>query len=419
MKRISLLLLAVIGCQAADVTYPAPFPSPGVGTVVITSTDAAPTNVTANQVKIGGGSIRAFGAINAAQFIGGGDDGAQLFRGKWQNGIFRMRYINDGVNYMILEATDGAEATYVPMTLGVTSLRVPAATSIIFGTDPVGSEFLRVGGGARTSGNIVIAKSNPVMLLDNNNPAATDATFFSYLSLQRAGVEKGWLGFGNGTNGLMSITNTIGDLDLVANSGSVKVPGGRFSIGGNGRIQVADGMSTATDARWLLRNGTDTHAALRVIANSPTFLTIDAVQANNSTITKDLYVNPNGGNVVLGTGSGPVTNKLTVYGTISAKEIKVTTTGADYVFENDYKLRPLAEVESFIAEHKHLPEMMSAKAMQADGMPVSDVVTKQLAKIEELTLYAIEQKKEAEAARAELNDLKNRMERLEKVLAGR
>ena len=89
-----------------------------------------------------------------------------------------------------------------------------------------------------------------------------------------------------------------------------------------------------------------------------------------------------------------------VGGTLSAKEIKVTTSGADYVFENDYKLRSLAEVEQFIAEHKHLPEMMSAKAMQADGMPVSEVVTKQLAKIEELTLYAIQAQKDRDIALA-------------------
>ena len=64
--------------------------------------------------------------------------------------------------------------------------------------------------------------------------------------------------------------------------------------------------------------------------------------------------------------------------------------------------------------------------MQQDGMGVSEIVTKQLAKIEELTLYAIAQKKETEVARAEveatrteLNDLKSRMERLEKALANR
>ena len=121
------------------------------------------------------------------------------------------------------------------------------------------------------------------------------------------------------------------------------------------------------------------------------------------------------GNVTIGdfTGVTFITPpKLAVAGTITAKEIKVTTTGADYVFENDYKLRPLAEVESFIAEHKHLPEMMSAKAMQADGMPVSEVVTKQLAKIEELTLYAIKSERERQAQADRLALLEKQTERL-------
>ncbi len=87
------------------------------------------------------------------------------------------------------------------------------------------------------------------------------------------------------------------------------------------------------------------------------------------------------------------TGKLSVVGLITAKEIKVTTSGADYVFEDDYRLRTLDEVARFVAAEKHLPEMMPAKAMQDGGMPVSEVVTKQLAKIEELTLYAIQQQK--------------------------
>jgi hypothetical protein len=103
------------------------------------------------------------------------------------------------------------------------------------------------------------------------------------------------------------------------------------------------------------------------------------------------------GNV--GIGMTP-TNKLTVAGTISAKEIKVTTSGADYVFEDGYPLRSLDEVARFVAAEKHLPEMMPAKAMQDEGMSVSEVVTKQLAKIEELTLYAIQQQKVIDAQQA-------------------
>jgi hypothetical protein len=92
----------------------------------------------------------------------------------------------------------------------------------------------------------------------------------------------------------------------------------------------------------------------------------------------------------VGIGTTNPTNELTVIGTISAKEIKVTTDGADYVFADDYKLRSLSEVETFIKTNRHLPEIPSAKAMQDNGLGVSEIVTKQLAKIEELTLYAIE-----------------------------
>jgi hypothetical protein len=134
----------------------------------------------------------------------------------------------------------------------------------------------------------------------------------------------------------------------------------------------------------------------------------DASNLTDSTFPTRLAITSQGEVVVYGTVPTVIADgqikmgggRVMVGGTLSAKEIKVTTSGADYVFEDDYKLRPLAEVEQFIAEHKHLPEMMSAKAMQADGMPVSEVVTKQLAKIEELTLYAIQAQKDRDAAQA-------------------
>ncbi|AKH93452.1 hypothetical protein [Elizabethkingia anophelis] len=81
-------------------------------------------------------------------------------------------------------------------------------------------------------------------------------------------------------------------------------------------------------------------------------------------------------------------------GKLEAKEIKVTTTPtADFVFEDSYKLPNLESVEKHIKEKKHLPEIASAAEMQKDGVNIGDFQIKLLQKIEELTLYSIEQNK--------------------------
>ncbi|AQW94728.1 hypothetical protein CMU89_00025 [Elizabethkingia anophelis] len=88
-------------------------------------------------------------------------------------------------------------------------------------------------------------------------------------------------------------------------------------------------------------------------------------------------------------GNVSVTNKL------EAKEIKVTTTPtADFVFEDTYQLPDLASVEKHIKEKKHLPEVASAAEMQKEGVNIGDFQIKLLQKIEELTLYSIEQNKQ-------------------------
>ncbi|WP_372482989.1 hypothetical protein AB9J70_16195 [Elizabethkingia anophelis] len=81
-------------------------------------------------------------------------------------------------------------------------------------------------------------------------------------------------------------------------------------------------------------------------------------------------------------------------GKLEAKEIKVTTTPtADFVFEDSYQLPNLESVEKHIKEKKHLPEIASAAEMQKDGVNIGDFQIKLLQKIEELTLYSIEQNK--------------------------
>ena len=91
---------------------------------------------------------------------------------------------------------------------------------------------------------------------------------------------------------------------------------------------------------------------------------------------------------------------------IQADEIKVKTSGADFVFDKDYQLRPLSEVKAFIRENQHLPEIKSAQEMQEDGVSVSELQTQLLQKIEELTLYLIQQEQTIQELRQEVEQLK-------------
>lgn len=89
--------------------------------------------------------------------------------------------------------------------------------------------------------------------------------------------------------------------------------------------------------------------------------------------------------------------KLFVKGGILADEIRVATGWADYVFAEDYQLKSLVEVESFIEANGHLPNVPSAKTIEKEGISVGEMAKIQQEKIEELTLYIIEQNKRIEA----------------------
>jgi hypothetical protein len=126
----------------------------------------------------------------------------------------------------------------------------------------------------------------------------------------------------------------------------------------------------------------------------------------NVSLWKSLFVVMDNGNVGIGGVESP-TNKLDVNGTIRAKEVIVETGWADFVFKPDYELPSLSEVESHIKEKGHLPEIPSETEVLENGVSLGEMNVKLLQKIEEMTLYIIQQEKE-------IISLKKRMEQLEK-----
>jgi len=116
----------------------------------------------------------------------------------------------------------------------------------------------------------------------------------------------------------------------------------------------------------------------------------------------------------IGIGTVTPTARLHVVGTMKVDGVLQATDivtspiqWADRVFDPDYKLMPLDQVEAFVATHRHLPDVPSEAEVLKKGTSVVDMQTIQMQKIEELTLYIIQLKKQIETIQAELRDLKS------------
>lgn len=148
------------------------------------------------------------------------------------------------------------------------------------------------------------------------------------------------------------------------------------------------------------------------------------IMARNNGTASHLYLQNEGGNVTIGDptlftashrlgvdGNLVVTGGLRIGTTISPGGYKLAVDGKaictelvvrlvpnwpDYVFAKNYKLRELDEVEDFIKKNNHLPGIPSAKTIEKNGLGLGEMQKLQMEKIEELTLYIIDLKKEIE-----------------------
>ena len=117
------------------------------------------------------------------------------------------------------------------------------------------------------------------------------------------------------------------------------------------------------------------------------------------------------------TGTSRFTQKMIVEDDIESKKVKVTATPGsvpDYVFQPGYPLKSLTDLESYIKANSHLPNIPNAREIETKGQDVGEMQLKLLEKIEELTLYVIEQGKDLEKIKEENAQLKKQVQKLTK-----
>jgi hypothetical protein len=191
-------------------------------------------------------------------------------------------------------------------------------------------------------------------------------------------------------------THTNNNLLFSTNNGSIQMTlttAGNVGIGAtapNARLSVTRGSSaTAFD-------GTAAFAGTTHISHFNYGTAEDTYIRGGKDNARVFLADNTGGAVGIGTYT-TAGYKLAVGGNIRSKEVVVETGWADFVFAKEYKLPNLFEVEKFIKLNNHLPNIPSAAEIQTNGLKVGEVQTKMMQKIEELTLYIIEMKKEIEA----------------------
>ena len=128
------------------------------------------------------------------------------------------------------------------------------------------------------------------------------------------------------------------------------------------------------------------------------------------------FLNTQSGNVGIGTSNPDPNHKLEVNGTIKANILKSNAhTWPDFVFENNYELPSLKNVEKHIKLKGHLRGIPSTSEIQKNGINLGEMDAKLLQKIEELTLYTIEQEKKIDALEKQNSKIEQQQKKIEKL----
>jgi hypothetical protein len=279
-----------------------------------------------------------------------------------------------------------------------------------------------------SNGYVGIGTTAPTTRLDlrSNNG---DYLLANFRNTSTTGDRSALLGMQSGnstgaTQWLMGVGGTSNGLGFTGNQFYLEnaSKGARMSIDSFGAFKLT-AASTAQTGSTLNIGGKDDQAEASVsFGTNGEFFNMAVNTSGQLQFTPNFHIptsgtpamiidDESGGRVAIGSvASMPTGYKLFVEDGILTERLKVAVNGsanwADYVFADDYKLMPLEDVEAFVNQNKHLPNVPSADEMTETGIDVAKVDAKLMEKIEELTLYMIEMKKEIKSLKAENEAMK-------------
>jgi len=219
------------------------------------------------------------------------------------------------------------------------------------------------------TGNVGIGINAPTSLLHVNNAEGS-----SNLFVTRPYNVSG----GNSTIGKLRIKNSLsGDLFNISF---------RYKNGAHEMIQSAYSATSSSWLEYAYLNLTTKKYEMRSGVSDAEFLNAGNIMFNNT------------GGVMIDAATLPTGYSLAIGGKVLVESLEVQLEGSwpDYVFSDNYQLRSLYELETFINANNHLPEVPSAKEVENGTLNVGEMNATLLMKVEELTLYIIQLQKEVD-----------------------